>query len=165
MMLCMASSSPIATLVVAYFINVDGSTGDHVGYGTLVGPSGMVVLHPRTGDRVLPGATHQLTLRLQIADDADHVQVTDGTVHLSSGQRGVGLPPAIVPTSAITAQPSRAFWQGSDAAARLASALTEDEQNEPSEPPFHVPEAPGIGGMPGVHGPWCVVFPSCPGCH
>lgn len=157
----MAPEHSIATLVVAYSINMDASTGAFVGFGTLTGPSGMVILHPTTGSR-LQNTTYQQKLRLQIADNTDRLQVVDGTVYLSLENQGVRLPPAVIPDDGVLAEASRAFWKIPPA--ELLALLTANEDHDPSTTPFPIPDPPRSLGEPGVHGPWCRIFPWCPGC-
>lgn len=156
---------PTSTLVVAWAIDFDLSTGAHLGYGTLVGPTGLVLLHPATADRMV--ADHpdrQLTARLQVADTTGRIQVIDGVVYLGEPYRGVEVTTAAVqPIGDVDAVPGRVYWQGMPVS-DLAQLLRQDEDDEPASPPFGIPPVPGMGGTPGVWGPWCWIVPSCPGC-
>ncbi len=161
----MNTDPPIAARVIVYRINFDNTTGAFLGYGTLTGPSGLVVLHPRTGRRLLADAPPtQLTLRLQIVDDNNQLDVADGTVLSSQPDQGTGvtLPPAVYPWVMPAAVPAVDCWK--QPPAQIADALAAREDSEPTEPPFPVPEPWQMPGPPGIHGPWCHWFPNCPGC-
>lgn len=145
--------SPTATLVVAYAINLDNSTGTFVGYASLV-DSEFVVLHEKATPRLLAGRpTRQLTLRLQIVDDTGNVEVVDGTVHFGD----TDCPPAVALQTSPTAAPA---WQFEPDTWR--QRLVEDERHDPDDPPLPPPGPPFTPH--GTRPPWCKIWPNCPGC-
>jgi hypothetical protein len=167
----MTPESPAARLepVAAFAINYDGATGEFVGYGSLVsgealgGP--LVLMHPRAS-RLLTSADErrQTKLRLKFPGDERGNGVIDGTLLIGAGADAAfaSILPDRSPKAApynlrLTNRPHEHVSQ------ILAEFLAEQERQDPSGPPTTTPEQP-IFGEPGLHAPWCVVFPHCPGC-
>ena len=151
--------SPTATLVVLYAINLDNSTGNFIGYGSLVMTDHpFAILHARAAERLLAGRPkRQLTLRLQVLDDTGAVDVADAVVLVNASSGGPLAADPYGPETATAPQ-----WKFN--ADTWESELAEDERRDPSTPPLPAPGPPVGPHRPALHGPWCFIWPSCPGC-
>ena len=151
--------SPTATLVVVYAINFDNSTGNFIGYGSLVMTTGpLAILHARAASRLLAGRPkRQLTLRLQVIDDTGGVDVADAVVLVNANSDGPLAADPYGPGMATAPQ-----WKFK--ADTWERKLAEDELRDPSTPPLPAPGPPGGPHRTQLHGPWCFIWPSCPGC-